>query len=306
MSPLYIVMSTKTVSYEHYLVIRSEHGMRFCSLRYIDPIPKEEGNHVQPSQTSLVGLEVEDNLDEQYYSEFEFEGEKERSVKSSNWRQFNEAERFKDVSFELGMEFINLDVFKQAVKDYSVSRRMKLKFFKNDSKRCRAKCEDPCPWVIMCSWCEDMYSFQVKTYYNEHTCSRTMFTKKARCKWLTMKLLPFLRSNAKPREKMWTMIVLDGSFWKGYYGDNCCLQLGKMGLVPSISEILPNRKYRFCFYHIYHNYAKNFKGKDLKDLLWKCAKWITMREFECNKDILKQTNDKACDYLAKGPSKTVD
>ena len=83
----------------------------------------------------------------------------------------------RDVSFELGMEFRNLAVFKQAVKDYSIREGVMVKFVKNDSKRCRAKCEDPCPWVIMCSWSKVSNSFQVKTYNAEHTCSRTMSTK---------------------------------------------------------------------------------------------------------------------------------
>ncbi|KAI4331936.1 hypothetical protein L6164_016883 [Bauhinia variegata] len=72
------------------------------------------------------------------------EGDEGRSVKRSKWPQFNEAARFKGVSFELCMEFMNLDVFKQAIKGYSVSRGVKVKFVKNDSKRCRAKCGDPC------------------------------------------------------------------------------------------------------------------------------------------------------------------
>ncbi|KAI4331916.1 hypothetical protein L6164_016862 [Bauhinia variegata] len=54
-----------------------------------------------------------------FHLKLEFEGEEGRRVKWSKWRQFNEAARFRDVSFELGMEFINLDVFKQTVNDYS-------------------------------------------------------------------------------------------------------------------------------------------------------------------------------------------
>ena len=45
------------------------------------------------------------------------------------------------------MEFKNLEVFKQAVRDYTVNNGVKVRFV----KKCKAKCEDPCPWVIMCS-----------------------------------------------------------------------------------------------------------------------------------------------------------
>ena len=87
------------------------------------------------------------------------------------WTQFNEGVGMKDVSFELGMEFRNLVVFKQAVRDYAVNVGVKVKFVKNDANRCRAKCEDPCPWIIMCSWSKATNSFQVKTYNSKHTCS---------------------------------------------------------------------------------------------------------------------------------------
>ena len=63
------------------------------------------------------------------------------------------------MKFELGMEFRNLVMFKQVVKDYSINARVKVKFMKNDAKQVRVKCEDPCPWVLMCLWSKVINSF---------------------------------------------------------------------------------------------------------------------------------------------------
>ena len=96
------------------------------------------------------------------------------------------------------MEFKNLEVFKQVVKDHIVNNGVKVRFVKNDAKRYRVKCEDPCRWVIMYSLNNSSNFFQVKTYNNDYTCSRIMNTIQATSKWLAPMSLPFLRSKCKP------------------------------------------------------------------------------------------------------------
>ena len=52
---------------------------------------------------------------------------------------------------------------------------------------------------LLCSWFKASNSFQVKTYNSEHTCNQIMTCKQATSKWLVVKLLPFFRTNAKPK-----------------------------------------------------------------------------------------------------------
>ncbi|KAI4317433.1 hypothetical protein L6164_025301 [Bauhinia variegata] len=72
------------------------------------------------------------------------EDEQKRKTRKMRYPQFNEALGFKDVFFEVGIEFRNLDIFKHVVRDYCVAARVKIKFGKSYAKQCRAKCEDPC------------------------------------------------------------------------------------------------------------------------------------------------------------------
>ncbi|KAF7831579.1 TMV resistance protein N-like [Senna tora] len=96
---------------------------------------------------------------EDIHSSIEFEdvGKEGKKKKRIRWAQFNERQ-YGNVSFELGMEFKILAVFKQAA--------------------------------------NDTQTFQVKTFKDKHTCSRTLTARKASSKWLAVKLLPFLRSNS--------------------------------------------------------------------------------------------------------------
>ncbi|KAF7821205.1 hypothetical protein G2W53_026660 [Senna tora] len=258
--------------------------------RYIDPI-LEQG--VNEDNSAILQYEGDDKYhSEEIHSSIESEDEENEGKKKKKrikWPQFNERVQYGNVSFELGMEFKNLVVFKQAVRDYTVNKGVQVKFVKNDAKRCRAKCEKPCPWMIMCSWANDTQTFQVKTFNHEHTCSTTMTTQQASSKWLAVKLLPFLRSNSKP----------DGNDIITYIQETFSL----IGLVLAIVEMLPNREHRLCVYHIYSNYAKSFKGLALKDYLWSCARSTIMQEFTCNMNKLKEFNKKAWEFLSRIPPK---
>ncbi|KAF7823239.1 uncharacterized protein G2W53_021383 [Senna tora] len=72
-------------------------------------------------------------------------------------------------------------------------------------------------------------------------------------------------------------------------------------LVSTISEMSPTSEHRLCAYHIYSNYAKKFKGRELRDFLWSCAKSTTMPEFTSNMNKLKEFNPKAWEYLSRIP-----
>ncbi|KAI4347742.1 hypothetical protein L6164_008525 [Bauhinia variegata] len=189
--------------------------------------------HLQPSQDiSVVKLEQEDGelyFSKELLSEIESkedesrEDEVRRKKRMMRFPQFKEDLGFKNVSFEVGMEFRNLDVFKKVARDYCVAAGVK----------------------SMHTWV-----------------------------WFLRKLVEDIG------------LGKDGIAWSFIFDK-------QKGLVPTIVEIFPDSEHRFCAYHIYHNYAKQFKGKELKDLLWKCAKSTTMRDFECSRDALKQLNDKA-------------
>ncbi|KAF7827346.1 uncharacterized protein G2W53_018510 [Senna tora] len=55
---------------------------------------------------------------------------------------------------------------------------------------------------------------------------------------------------------------------------------GTAGLLPSISELLPNVDQHFCVRHLYNNFRKKFPGQTLKELMWKAAKSTYPAEWE--------------------------
>lgn len=100
---------------------------------------------------------------------------------------------FKDIKgipkFEVGMLFKSNTQFKNAVSNYGILSRHEIKFVRNEPARCRAKCvgSTDCPWLIFASYNREVDSFQVKTYYSEHTCEAKRELKRLTSKYLAKK-----------------------------------------------------------------------------------------------------------------------
>ncbi|KAE8697122.1 hypothetical protein F3Y22_tig00110633pilonHSYRG00145 [Hibiscus syriacus] len=78
-----------------------------------------------------------------------------------------------------------------------------------------------------------------------------------------------------------------------------------VGLFEEMMHVLPNAKHRTCVRHLYSNFKNNaqFKGKNLKDALWKAAKATYKKEFKDAMDELKALSKPAFDWLhAKDPA----
>ncbi|XP_028052320.1 uncharacterized protein LOC114256842 [Camellia sinensis] len=62
----------------------------------------------------------------------------------------------------------------------------------------------------------------------------------------------------------------------GWDGNNMMYPIAyAMGLVPTLKELCPEGHYRFCVKHLYANFKKEFRGKELKSCVWKAAKAYT-------------------------------
>ncbi|XP_072064548.1 uncharacterized protein [Arachis hypogaea] len=73
------------------------------------------------------------------------------------------------------------------------------------------------------------------------------------------------------------------------------------GLIPAMKELLPSVPHRFCVWHLWRNFSKQWGSIELKDLVWECARSRTLVEFERNMTRIKRINQQAWDYLAKWP-----
>ncbi|CAM8878345.1 unnamed protein product [Rhodiola kirilowii] len=79
----------------------------------------------------------------------------------------------------------------------------------------------------------------------------------------------------------------------------CFISDQQKGLQEAIKELAPTSEHRFCVRHLYANFRKVFKGKQLKDGMWACARAATLAQFHKAMDNMKGLDKDAYTYLSK-------
>lgn len=157
-----------------------------------DSDPTYQGETIEQSEWSLdedLGSYKSEDLHSPVSSDDEA-----NNYNKTQFPQFDEVAGFGKVRLELGMEFGDLQSFKEAVKDYTIDVGREMRWIKNDSIRATAECRvENCPWRIYCAWSKARLSFQIKSFNEEHTCSRTFRNRAASTSWCTKKLEKKLR-----------------------------------------------------------------------------------------------------------------
>ncbi|KAI9116747.1 hypothetical protein K1719_012113 [Acacia pycnantha] len=65
------------------------------------------------------------------------------------------------------------------------------------------------------------------------------------------------------------------------------------GLLPALKEVMPRAHHRFCVQHVWKNFMKQWRDKQLRALLWECARCTTIPKFERTMQKLKALNEAA-------------
>ncbi|XP_033144765.1 uncharacterized protein LOC103860861 [Brassica rapa] len=80
----------------------------------------------------------------------------------------------------LGKTFSDAEDFKHTCLRYTLKTRYNIKYYRSSSLKMGAKCaaemrvdEDPCPWMVYCSYDKRKQKLMVKTYVNDHKCEKT-------------------------------------------------------------------------------------------------------------------------------------
>nr|XP_025669758.1 uncharacterized protein LOC112769454 [Arachis hypogaea] len=81
----------------------------------------------------------------------------------------------------------------------------------------------------------------------------------------------------------------------------CFISDMQKGLIPALREVMPGAHHRFCAWHLWQNFQKQWKDSHLKSLLWKCVRAMTVQEFNGHMQSIKRVNEKAWAYLDKFP-----
>jgi len=153
----------------------------------LDNVPGHEIN--DPSDD----VQVDGYMSEELHTPPPSDNEDERG-KGPSFPQFNEEAEFGTVVLSIGMEFKNLQLFKAALKDYTIHLGREIKMVKNDNRRVRAKCANlDCNWEIYCASSSITNSYQIKIFREEYTCPREVKNKAAHTDWVSQKLLKRLR-----------------------------------------------------------------------------------------------------------------
>ncbi|XP_057741110.1 uncharacterized protein LOC130958171 [Arachis stenosperma] len=75
------------------------------------------------------------------------------------------------------------------------------------------------------------------------------------------------------------------------------------GLIPAMQEVMPRVHHRFCVWHLWRNFSKQWGSIQMKELVWECARSRTVSDFDRNMKRVKVINERAWANLDKWPKK---
>jgi hypothetical protein len=71
------------------------------------------------------------------------------------------------------------------------------------------------------------------------------------------------------------------------------------GLIPAVQQTFPDSEHRFCVRHLYSNFQGQFKGENLKNQLWACARASTITRWNEEMEKMRVLNKDAHAWLEK-------
>ncbi|KAL0008520.1 hypothetical protein SO802_010022 [Lithocarpus litseifolius] len=154
-----------------------------------------DASGVNPSASMLIAFRADRDEDK-------WESETSASLVSSSddetrrtYPQYHPPESFSDMHFELEMQLATKKDVMDAIKLYSIFKRVPVKFKKNDKIRVRLKCIDRCPFELCCGKMKDEDTWIVKKLNPEHNCGRRLRNRFASSNWLRKHLVDDVRND---------------------------------------------------------------------------------------------------------------
>ncbi|XP_063946815.1 uncharacterized protein LOC135151687 [Daucus carota subsp. sativus] len=109
--------------------------------------------------------------------------------------------RSNNLEFNVGMAFVNMEEFRNSVKQYGLDERRGVHFVCNEPDRAHVKCDSGCPFRIWVRRQQQSEIVEIKTLVNEHLCSKPFTNKLASVKYLSHKHGDRIRKNPQWRVK---------------------------------------------------------------------------------------------------------
>ncbi|KAI3778357.1 hypothetical protein L2E82_07596 [Cichorium intybus] len=100
----------------------------------------------------------------------------------------------------------------------------------------------------------------------------------------------------------WFLECLGGDLDMGTNTNFTFISDRQKGLVPALAKVFPSAEHRYCVRHILDNMKLHWKGKPLKEHLWKCARATTIPEFNRAMSEFNKYNKEAYTWLKSIPA----
>ncbi|PQQ06096.1 uncharacterized protein Pyn_16279 [Prunus yedoensis var. nudiflora] len=133
--------------------------------------------------TDVAKSDVE-SLDSSSYDEDDG-NQKKRKRKLPKFHEFRPETDLRNPVFKLGLRFATTDLFRKAIRNYSIINRRMIKFKCNDRDRVRAVCAGNCNWVCFASAVNGSEWVQVKKLVDVHDCGTVEHNFHANSTWST-------------------------------------------------------------------------------------------------------------------------
>ncbi|KAI5354943.1 hypothetical protein L3X38_007838 [Prunus dulcis] len=123
---------------------------------------------------------------------------KKQRISLPKFKQYRRATDLQNPEFHLGMQFVNQEHLKEAIKEYAIVNGKLLKFDKNGRKRVKVLCRGSrnCAFVLYASRIDKKESTcVVKAIHAEHTCGRVDMLRYANSIWSSERFCDKMRKN---------------------------------------------------------------------------------------------------------------
>ncbi|KAL4333121.1 hypothetical protein GQ457_07G008980 [Hibiscus cannabinus] len=150
--------------------------------------------------------------------------------KKQRFTEFNSATDMDNPELKMGMIFADREVLREAIKNYSLQNKYKIRLKFNDKRRVKAVCKPGCPWVV---WGARLNphdpldnTWQIKIMNSQHSCSKEYKNLNLSSKIIAKKIYDYLSELRLTNPGTTTMCQLDDRVFQRMY---ICLQACKEG-----------------------------------------------------------------------------
>lgn len=88
------------------------------------------------------------------------------------------------------------------------------------------------------------------------------------------------------------------------FSDAFCVAVVLQGLIQAIQQLFPDSEHRFYARYLYSNFQMHFKGENLKNQLWACARSSNIVQWNQDMDMMRELNPDAHKWLEEMPPQT--